>query len=396
MKVLHVVPSYLPAWRYGGPIRSVHGLAKAQAQAGDQVEVFTTDADGPDRLKVPTNGAVDLDGVKVWYFRRGFPARLFRAPRLGDALREHIERFDVVHLHSVFLWPTREAARAAVRGKIPYFVSPRGMLVKALIQRRGSMRKRIWIRLVERRSLRLAAGIVLQSELERRDLVELGLDLAPVHVVTNGLDFEEIQRERADLAPASLRALTDRKPYVLYLGRLSWKKGVERLIEAMAHVPQAHLIIAGNDDEGLGTNLRQIATLSGVADRVHLAGEVKGAGKWMLLEGAAVLCLPSTSENFGNVVIEAFAVGRPVVVTSSVGASELVTRARGGLVVEPTAGAIARGLSDLVNDPAHAEALGRNGLRFARPLLAWKRIAEEMDAIYRGARGETPRTMEMR
>ncbi len=47
MRILHAVPSYLPAWRYGGPIRSVHGLARAQAAAGHEVEVFTTDADGP-------------------------------------------------------------------------------------------------------------------------------------------------------------------------------------------------------------------------------------------------------------------------------------------------------------------------------------------------------------
>ena len=53
MKILHVVPSYLPALRYGGPIHSVHGLCKALAARGHAVEVFTTNVDGPQNSKVP-------------------------------------------------------------------------------------------------------------------------------------------------------------------------------------------------------------------------------------------------------------------------------------------------------------------------------------------------------
>src|SRR5262249_28133620 len=61
VKILHVVPSYLPAWRYGGPIRSVHGLARAAVARGHAVEVFTTNADGASRLDVPTDRAVERD-----------------------------------------------------------------------------------------------------------------------------------------------------------------------------------------------------------------------------------------------------------------------------------------------------------------------------------------------
>src|SRR5262245_45928758 len=53
LKILHVVPSYLPATRYGGPIRSVHGLARAQAARGHDVKVFTTNVNGPTVSPVP-------------------------------------------------------------------------------------------------------------------------------------------------------------------------------------------------------------------------------------------------------------------------------------------------------------------------------------------------------
>ena len=71
LKLLHVVPTYLPATRYGGPIYSVHGLCKALAVRGHEVHVFTTNVDGPGDSAVPLGRPVDLDGVKVWYFPRG-------------------------------------------------------------------------------------------------------------------------------------------------------------------------------------------------------------------------------------------------------------------------------------------------------------------------------------
>ncbi len=115
MKILHVVPSYFPAVRYGGPIYSVHGLAAAQAALGHEVEVFTTNADGAGVSDVPLGVPVDLDGVAITYFQVGWPRRLYRAPSLGKAARRRIATFDVVHTHSVFLWPTLVAARAARR-----------------------------------------------------------------------------------------------------------------------------------------------------------------------------------------------------------------------------------------------------------------------------------------
>ena len=65
MRILHVVPTYFPARRYGGPIVAVHGLCKALAARGHEVHVFTTDVDGDATLDVPTDAPVNLDGVHV-------------------------------------------------------------------------------------------------------------------------------------------------------------------------------------------------------------------------------------------------------------------------------------------------------------------------------------------
>src|SRR6516164_1585335 len=74
MRILHVVPTYHPAVRYGGPIYSVHSLCRALAADGHRVHVFTTNVDGPGNSDVPLRRPVDLDGVQVHYF----PSRWFR------------------------------------------------------------------------------------------------------------------------------------------------------------------------------------------------------------------------------------------------------------------------------------------------------------------------------
>ena len=68
MNILYVVPTYLPATRYGGPIFAVHGLARALVERGHRVDVFTTNVDGDGESDVPLRERVDLDGVGVHYF----------------------------------------------------------------------------------------------------------------------------------------------------------------------------------------------------------------------------------------------------------------------------------------------------------------------------------------
>ena len=175
MRILHVVPSYYPAVRYGGPIRSVHGLAGALAGRGHEVHVYTTNVDGPLEADVPLGTAVDLDGVSVWYFPTSRGRRLYRSTDMRRALDINISNFDVVHTHSVFLWPTTAAARAARAHRVPYVLAPRGMLVADLIRRKSRLAKLAWMAAFERRNVEAATAVHATSKLEADDIRRLGL-----------------------------------------------------------------------------------------------------------------------------------------------------------------------------------------------------------------------------
>jgi glycosyltransferase involved in cell wall biosynthesis len=386
MRILHVVPTYLPAVRYGGPIFAVHGLCRALVARGHEVEVFTTNVDGPENSAVPLEISVPIDGVHVRYFLSRFLRRLYWSPSLTHALRREVKGFDVVHLHSVFLWPTSAAARSARNNQVPYLISPRGMLVKELIRRRSRWAKTVWIKLFERRNLEGASAIHVTSELEAVELMRFNWRLPRVITIANGVDDPERAAPGTRIS-ADIIELAGTQPLVLFLGRLSWKKGLDRLLKAFALTNRGNLAIVGTDDEDLVPQLSQLSQSLKIGNRVRfLPRTVSGCDKEHLFAAAQLFVLSSYSENLGNTVLEAMRRGVPVVVTPEVGAAQIVRESGGGLVVagdpEPLSGAISR----LTEDTVLARAMGEAGRHHVVEHYTWSSVATEMEALYESIR----------
>lgn len=391
MRLLHVVPSYLPAVRYGGPVFAVHALCAALAKRGCDVTVFTTNVDGPGESVVPLDAPVSMDGVNVRYFHSPWLRRLYYSPAMARALHEQCGSFDAVHLHSVFLWPTWAAARAASRAGAPYLLSPRGMLVKDLIARKSARLKRAWISLIERRNLEHASGIHVTSEAEAIELKQFGFALPAIFQVPNGVTPDSGQNAAGELPDDLGKILAGGKPVVLCLGRINWKKGLDRLIPAMARVPEAVLLVVGNDEEEHTAALRELARREGVLDRVVFAGPVFGRAKATLYRRATLLALASYSENFGNVVLEAMAEGCPVLVTPEVGAAPIVEELGGGLVVQGSPQSLGEGLKKLLGDPALRTAMGKRASEMVRTNYSWDAVAGRMIDVYENIAGKSIR-----
>jgi glycosyltransferase involved in cell wall biosynthesis len=378
LRILHVTPSYLPAVRYGGPIRSVHGLARSLVSRGHAVHVFTSSMDGPSNLQVPENEPVEMDGVLVHYFRVPALRRLCWCPSLLRRLKREADSFDVMHLHSVFLWPTNAAARVASRVGLPYLLAPRGMLGPAVIRSKSRHVKGAWIRLFEHRTLRDAAGIHVTTELEEREIRDVNLGLAPFFCVPNSIRWPATYPSLEAGPFASLP-----RPYVLFLSRIDPKKGLDRLIEAWKWLPELTLLVAGNDEQGYSKELDRLARGHGVRERIRFIGPVSDASKWALFEGASMLALTSYSENFGNVVAEAMAMGCPVLVTPEVGLASLVQRSGAGIVVDGDPAGIAAAIRSLSHDIVRRRSMGESGRFAARRYLSEDAVGKQMESVYR-------------
>jgi glycosyltransferase involved in cell wall biosynthesis len=199
-----------------------------------------------------------------------------------------------------------------------------------------------------------ACDHLIANTLDIRDwLITLGFAADTVHYLPNFVDAEPAPPvDRAALAtPADA-------PLLLALGRLHPNKAFDMLLDAVAAVPRAHLWLAGAGDERAALERR--ATERAIAARVHFLGwrnDVAG-----LLAAADMLVCPSRHEPLGNVVIEAWAHGVPVVAAASQGPRALIRPERDGLLVPiDDAPALAAALRRLAEAPSLRAALARAG-----------------------------------
>jgi glycosyltransferase involved in cell wall biosynthesis len=362
VKILHVVPTYLPARRYGGPIFAVHGLCKALAARGHEVNVLTTNVDGPGTLDVPLDRDVEMDGVRIRYSASPY-RRLYWSPQMRKALIAHVPKCDILHSHAVYLWPGVAAAKIAHEHGVPYVISPRGMLVPELIRSKSRLVKTAWLSLIEKKGFARAQAIHFTSRLEGEDAKRVGLPLPSPFVVPNGIDLPE----RPDV-PREENML-------LHLGRVNWKKGLDVVIEALPQLPGVRFVIAGNDEENLTPRLQELAQRLNVADRVEFKGPVYGAAKDELLARATLFVLMSQSENFGNAILEALAMETPAVLSPRVGLAEEVVRAKAGMTGVESIGTLLR-------ETQTRREMGYAGRKLVETRFSWPRVAEQMEAEY--------------
>ncbi|BDG09654.1 glycosyltransferase [Anaeromyxobacter paludicola] len=361
MRVLHVVGCYPPALEWGGPPPAVAGYARALRAAGVEAEVFATTARASADLPPVAAGSRVQDGVPVTFFPAWGRSRAFFSPALGAALLRRAGEFDLVHAHMMWAFPGIAAARAAERAKVPYVLTPHGSLDPwALRQRR--LEKRLFLALLEGRTLRRAAAVHFTAEAERAAAPAWARAL-PSFVVGNTVD-------PAPFAAVGEEAVRAASRDVLVLGRIHPMKGLDLLVPAfrqvLAREPGARLVVAGPDEAGHQAEVEALCARAGIAARVTFTGLLDAAGRARALARAALLAAPSYRENFGMAVAEAMAAGLPVVVSDKVNIAGEIAAAGAGAVVPCDPAPLAEALAGLLGDPARRAAMGARGRALVR------------------------------
>lgn len=382
MRILLFVANFLPGTRGGGPVRSVQGLAKGLVDLGHEVHVLTTDRDGSDRMDVPLDRPEELDGIQVHYRRIRFPEKLYYSPDLARLADKLVPRMDAVHVNGMFLWPGTYISRAARRSGTRLIISPRGMLMPDLVKGRSQLVKLTWIALQERANLAGAGAIHVTAESEADGLRAMGLALAPIMQLSNGVSLPD---EFPDAA-ATETVWGDVPPghRVGFLGRLGWNKGIDLAIAAVQAHPDAVIKLAGHDEIGLRGQLESRLRRPDGRSCGAFLGHLEGKAKWAFLAGADVVMMPSLQENFGNSLVEAMAMGTPVIATEGVGASHYMRCIDPALVVPREQARLDRALADILGDTARRTRVGVASQDLVRSELQWDSIAKRMCAVYRG------------
>ncbi len=372
----------------GGQNVHVAALSTELARRGHEVVVYTRrdDPDLPERQPF-------APGVEVVHVPAG-PARAVPKddllPFMADMalwLRREwtgARRPDVVHAH---FWMSALATRDAllVHDDPPPAVVTFHALGVVKRRHQGAQDTSPPQRLgIERRLVHDLDAVVATCRDEVSELLDLGADPCTLHVVPCGVDLERFTpqgRRREAWRPGSTR--------LLCLGRLVERKGVETAIEALTHLPDAELVVAGGPPAGSGTDdpdlrrLREHAARVGVSERVHLVGGVSQDDAAALLRAADVVVAVPWYEPFGIVPLEAMACGTPVVASAVGGMLDTVEPGVTGEHVPPRdPRAVADAVRRVVERPARLRGLGDAGVQRVRRQFTWSRVAAETEAVY--------------
>lgn len=378
MKILHYIPTYAPAWKWGGPVRSVSELCEGLAARGHDVTVFTTNAGLNNDPDLVTNVGTVRNGVVVHYFPQD-PGLGIKSRGLESAILHRAGEFEVIHLTAVWQRTGPAAASAAKRSRRPWVVSPRGAL-GPYSWRRGTLKKVIYYLWKERTTLKGAAGFHFTSRMEAEECGRF-LSGQPTCIIPNPIDLRVWRRDikGAEKWRSDLRCLPE-EMLILYVGRLHHKKGLGLLAKTFERIRDLkwRLVLIGEDEDGSGSRLQKEFFQRGLTDRLIIRQPVPPCELPALYSAANALVLPSLHENFGNVTVEAAACGCHVLASDQTGAAEELARigvaSRLPLKSEIWASAL-RGLySAQPRTPASMEEVRRC---FSREL-----VAERMEKFY--------------
>jgi len=364
----------------GGVYSSVRQLARMlDAAPGIEVDVF-----GPGRLG-------DKD-VAEWS-----PLPLRTAPTLGPnffsfapgLLRRVLEAdLNLVHLHGLWMHPSAVSLAFTRRTGKPHLVSPHGMLDPWALGN-SSWKKRLAAAVFEKENLKRAACLHALNAAEAGSIRDYGF-AGPVCVIPNGVEVPPADQPRP-AAPWWTKAAPEVKT-LLYLGRLHPKKGLPALLEAWRRLDPGlrkewRLLIAGWDERGHQVALRRMASMLRIEATVTFPGPLFGADKKAAYHHCHGFILPSLSEGLPMAVLEAWACGKPVLMTPQCNLPEGFETGAAQRI-EPEEKSIAGALTDFLSTgDAQRECMGAKGRALVLERFSWPVIAADMAAVYRWLAG---------
>jgi len=207
-----------------------------------------------------------------------------------------------------------------------------------------------------------------------------------LRLIYNGVETEYLETHAEQVALRKAWDIPGDARMVVTIGNLNPRKGLEELVTAagqiVADCPPTHWVIVGRDD-GMGTALRAQIDEASLSDRIHLAGPREDVGR--VLAAADLVVHPSRQEGFSNVILEAMAAGRPLIVTDVGGNAEAVIHEESGLVVPPCdPTALAQAMQRLLRDPEECNRLGAAARERAVKMFGMADMIRETAELYEG------------
>ncbi len=370
----------------GGVAAHVSELASALSRLGHEVHIFTRNSGSQkEHEKIP-------DGV--WEHRcifNGDPDFVQYMDNMCNAMvgcfdyvEDKVGRFDILHAHD---WHTVNAMTNLKYGKGYNFIwtchstewgRNGGNFSSSWFSRRISHRE--WLGGYESSSIITVSGTMKNEIMREYQIPDL-----KINVIYNGVNPKKFKKK---VDPGRIKeryGIWPLDPVVLFVGRVTYQKGPDLLLEAVPEVfkkrQDVKFIFAGGGGDMID-HLKGRAWYLGIQDKIRVLGYVPNDELPDLFNMCDIVCVPSRNEPFGIITLESWSAGKPVVATDIGGPGEIICNFVTGVKVYPTPESIAWGINYLLDSPEGVKWMGKK-CEVAVQDFTWDKIAERTMDVYR-------------
>ncbi|MDF1809624.1 MAG: glycosyltransferase [Phycisphaerales bacterium] len=379
MRVLHFKPTM--RLEDGGVVKAVLDLC-TMSQRDDDIGLATFDASG-----VPQDWLdPETTTTRVHHLEGDSSSSESLNSDQKNQLRDIIKKYDVVHLHSMWTVANPQVAAICKQEGIPYILSVHGMLDDWCMSQR-KLKKVMYLKTWGRKLLRDASIVHCTAQAEL-DQASAWFKRSKGRVVPLPFDLEEyVNMPDATIAYDAFEKLDKELPKVLFLSRINYKKGVDRLIKASAILNtrkvKHQLVIAGTGDDSYVSQMVELAKSEGIEELTYFLGFASGAAKIALLGVCDVFALPTSQENFGFVFFESLASGTTVLTTKGTDTWPEIEASGGGVIVDNTPEAFADALEKIIEDREGYNVRAASAREWAHREMAVDKVREEYKTMYK-------------
>jgi glycosyltransferase involved in cell wall biosynthesis len=388
MKILQVAPILDPDNLWTGPHRVVFDISKRLSEMGNKVTVCTSDMlNKTEMIKGnPQSSTYGFEIIRVKNINRPLyrASGLLITPELGKFLAEHVQDYDIIHVHEYRTYQNIVVHNFAKKHGVPYVVQAHGALAR--IGRQAS--KWAFDAFFGYRLLNDASKVIALTRTEAQQYKSAGVSEERIEVIPNGINLLEY----SDLPPkGSFKKkfkIRDDAKIILYLGRIHRTKGINLLIDAFAYMIEKMkrrnivLVIAGPDD-GYLAEAQSLVNSLGIAESVMFTGFLRNKEKLALMKDADLFVTPSFY-GFPITFLEACTVGTPII-TTTLGDSMDWINSKVGYVTPPTTYDIANAMNIIISNNELASKFSKTCKQVIRTDFSIKKTVDKLELMYKEA-----------
>ena len=364
--------------RGGTGIPCVPLLSKAMITKESIVELFLGGC-------LPPGYSEIADNCNGRFRIHAFPAfgKWSISPKLLFSLLRNKKKPDIVVLHSLYSFAVFVGYIYSRIKKVPYIIWPHGVL-SAQMRKKNPKVKWIYNNFLGNAILNNAASIICTSQSELDDVVSLNLK-SDTSLIPHGFSMD---KEISSIKKGMFRkkfSINNESPIILFIGRLTMIKGLDLLLDAFKivhkNIPAAVLALVGPaDPPEYELTLLEAISKRGINDKVVVTGPLYVDDKSEAFIDSNFFVLPSISENFGFVILEAQAHELPVILSNTISLGVEIEKCGSGFSIPRSPIEFANKMELLINNPELCAEMGKNGALITKQ-FSWESCGQKLTQL---------------